>query len=100
MRDLRGTGLRGLRHVFEQSASLFARPSLHQRVAMALYATLLGFAILTAKIVAFMVFFVWIRWTFPRFRFDQLLRLGWKVLLPLAIANLVGVAALTIAGVL
>lgn len=63
-------------------------------------AALLGFAILTAKIVAFMVFFVWIRWTFPRFRFDQLLRLGWKVLLPLAIANLVGVAALTIAGVL
>lgn len=59
---------------------------------------LLGFAILVAKIVAFLVFFVWVRWTFPRFRFDQLLRLGWKVLLPLAVLNLVAIAALTVAG--
>ena len=43
---------------------------------------LLGFGILAAKIGAILLFFVWVRWTFPRFRFDQLLRLGWKVLCP------------------
>jgi NADH-quinone oxidoreductase subunit H len=59
---------------------------------------LLGFAILAAKVAAILLFFVWVRWSFPRFRFDQLLRLGWKVLLPLALANFVLVAALTLAG--
>ncbi len=44
-----------------------------------------------------MAVFVWIRWTFPRFRYDQLMRLGWKVLLPLAILNLILVAAMTLA---
>ena len=56
--------------------------------------------VLVAKIAVFMMFFVWVRWSFPRFRFDQLMRLGWKVLLPLAIVNLVAVAALTVAGIL
>jgi NADH-quinone oxidoreductase subunit H len=59
-----------------------------------------GLAVLFAKVACFLAFFVWVRWTFPRFRYDQLMRLGWKVLLPLAIANLVLVAALTLAGVL
>ena len=36
-----------------------------------------------------MFVFVWVRWTFPRFRYDQLMRLGWKVLLPVAILNLI-----------
>jgi NADH-quinone oxidoreductase subunit H len=61
---------------------------------------LLGLATLIAKIAVCMGFFVWIRWTFPRFRYDQLMRLGWKVLLPLSILNLIIVAALTVAGVL
>jgi NADH-quinone oxidoreductase subunit H len=57
-----------------------------------------GFAILMGKVALFLLVFVWVRWSFPRFRFDQLLRLGWKVLLPLAVLNLVLVAALTVGG--
>jgi len=59
-----------------------------------------GLAVLFGKVACFLAFFVWVRWTFPRFRYDQLMRLGWKVLLPLAILNLVVVAALSLGGVL
>ncbi len=48
---------------------------------------LICFGVLFAKILFFIFFFMWIRWTIPRFRFDQLLNLGWKVLFPLAILN-------------
>ena len=60
----------------------------------------LGLATLLAKVGIAMAAYVWVRWTFPRFRYDQLMRLGWKVLLPLSIVNLILVAALTLAGVL
>lgn len=50
--------------------------------------TLLGTAFLFAKIFFFIFFFMWIRWTIPRFRYDQLMHLGWKVLMPLAIVNM------------
>jgi NADH-quinone oxidoreductase subunit H len=59
---------------------------------------LVGLIVLVTKIALWMCLFVWVRWTFPRFRYDQLMRLGWKVLLPLAIVNLVAVAAMTLAG--
>ena len=41
-----------------------------------------------AKIIALLFLFIWVRWTIPRFRFDQLMGLGWKVFLPVAIVNL------------
>jgi NADH-quinone oxidoreductase subunit H len=49
--------------------------------------TIIGSLVLFAKISFFLFFFMWVRWTLPRFRYDQLMRLGWKSLLPLAIVN-------------
>lgn len=50
--------------------------------------TILGTVFLFGKIFFFIFFFMWVRWTLPRFRYDQLMNLGWRVLLPLSIANL------------
>jgi NADH-quinone oxidoreductase subunit H len=44
---------------------------------------------LMTKIIGFILFFMFVRWTLPRFRYDQLMRLGWKSLIPLALANMV-----------
>lgn len=49
----------------------------------------LEFAVFFAKVGFVMFVFVWVRWTLPRFRFDQLMDLGWKILFPLSIINLV-----------
>jgi NADH-quinone oxidoreductase subunit H len=46
-----------------------------------------SFLVLFAKITFFGFIFMWVRWTLPRFRYDQLMRLGWKTLIPLAILN-------------
>ena len=50
-------------------------------------------AVFFAKTLAFIALFIWVRWTFPRFRYDQLMDLGWKVLLPLSFFHLIVVAA-------
>jgi NADH-quinone oxidoreductase subunit H len=42
----------------------------------------------TLKVIAFIWFFMLIRWTLPRFRYDQLMRLGWKILFPLSLINI------------
>lgn len=46
-------------------------------------------AVLMAKVCGFIFLFMWVRWTIPRFRYDQLMNLGWKVLIPLSIVNMV-----------
>ena len=53
---------------------------------------LLSLAIFLGKIVVLLFFFMWVRWTVPRFRYDQVMQLGWQKLLPLAIANLIAYA--------
>jgi NADH-quinone oxidoreductase subunit H len=49
-----------------------------------------------AKVVFFCVLQIVIRWTLPRFRYDQLMNLGWKMLLPISIVNLVVTAVLKV----
>jgi NADH-quinone oxidoreductase subunit H len=51
-------------------------------------AGILGFLALMAKTIFFIFFFMWVRWTIPRFRYDQLMNLGWKTLIPLALINM------------
>ncbi len=80
-------------------------------VTLADFANLLGFAhlplvtgivgigIFLGKVLAMIFFFMWVRWTLPRFRYDQVMAIGWRRLLPLSIANLIayviGIALLT-----
>ena len=45
-----------------------------------------------AKVFAYLYAFLWFRFTFPRYRFDQLMRLGWRFLIPLALVNVIGVS--------
>ncbi|WP_234736686.1 NADH-quinone oxidoreductase subunit NuoH [Tellurirhabdus bombi] len=52
-------------------------------------ATLVGTMSLFGKIFFFIFFFMWVRWTVPRFRYDQLMNLGWKTLIPLSILNVI-----------
>lgn len=59
-------------------------------------AAVLGVMALLLKIGFFIFLFMWVRWTIPRFRYDQLMSLGWKKLIPLALANMLVTAALVL----
>jgi NADH-quinone oxidoreductase subunit H len=51
-------------------------------------AALIGVAALMGKVIFFIFLFMWVRWTIPRFRYDQLMHLGWRILIPLALFNM------------
>lgn len=51
-------------------------------------AALIGMVALLLKVIFFIFLFMWVRWTIPRFRYDQLMNLGWKVMIPLALINM------------
>jgi NADH-quinone oxidoreductase subunit H len=54
---------------------------------------LMHVGVFLAKVGACLFFFVWVRWTIPRFRYDQLMALGWKIFIPLTIVNILIVGA-------
>jgi|SRR5690606_26493056 len=58
--------------------------------------TIIGVIVFFLKIFGFIFFFMWVRWTLPRFRYDQLIHLGWKILIPLAITNIVLTGVITL----
>jgi NADH-quinone oxidoreductase subunit H len=58
------------------------------------FTAILRILVLQAKIFVVILVFMWVRWSWPRFRYDQLLNLGWKIMLPLGLVNLVALAIL------
>jgi NADH-quinone oxidoreductase subunit H len=54
---------------------------------------LIGIAALMFKAVCFIFLFMWVRWTIPRFRYDQLMHMGWRILIPLALFNMLATGA-------
>jgi len=57
--------------------------------ALGLVGVVLSVVAFAMKVGLFLFFYLWVRWTLPRFRYDQLMRIGWKVLVPVGLANLV-----------
>ncbi len=52
-------------------------------------ANVIGIGALFIKLCGFIFFYMWVRWTIPRFRYDQLMHLGWRILIPLSIFNII-----------
>jgi NADH-quinone oxidoreductase subunit H len=64
------------------------------RPADTLVVGLLHIGVFLAKVMGCLFFYIWVRWTLPRFRYDQLMAIGWKVFIPLTLANVLAVGAM------
>lgn len=62
--------------------------------ATTLLAGIAHIGIFLAKVCLFLLMFIWVRWMWPRFRYDQLMDLGWRRFIPLALANIVVTAVI------
>ena len=60
-----------------------------EKVGGPFWSGIISFGIFFAKTALFLFVFIWVRWTLPRFRYDQLMNLGWKFLLPIALTTIV-----------
>jgi NADH-quinone oxidoreductase subunit H len=70
-------------------------PGMHQAAGESqLLLGVVHIAVFLAKVGVLMGLFIWVRWMWPRFRYDQLMNLGWRVFIPLALANIVATAVL------
>ncbi len=63
-------------------------PLIYNYITDPIWISIVSFLIMMMKVCFFIFVFIWVRWTIPRFRYDQLMSLGWRVLLPLAILNI------------
>jgi NADH-quinone oxidoreductase subunit H len=63
-------------------------PYLHALGFSPLTTSVLQIVAFVLKVAAVLFFYIWIRWTIPRFRYDQLMNLGWKIMLPLSLLNI------------
>ena len=59
-----------------------------------IFSAVVKMLVITAKVGLVIIFMMWVRWTLPRFRYDQLMELAWKSMIPLALANLVATAVI------
>ncbi len=60
-----------------------------------LFGTVLSVAVFSVKVLAILFIYIWVRWTLPRFRYDQLMHLGWKGLIPISLLNITVTAVWT-----
>ncbi len=60
-----------------------------------IFGTVLSVAVFSVKVLAILFIYIWVRWTLPRFRYDQLMHLGWKGLIPLSLLNITVTAVWT-----
>jgi NADH-quinone oxidoreductase subunit H len=70
------------------AVSIFLIPAEMSQVLRSIVAAFAQMGAFTTKVAFFLFLYIWVRWTIPRFRYDQVMRLGWKILLPLSIINI------------